>query len=127
MSRGEAYRLVNAAGGTVSPNLTRKTGVLIVAMGGWPLLPNGAVSQRLQRAEALNREGCGIRILSELQFLELTGMTERRAELQKTYSADDVCKLLNVDMATLKRWEQFSLIHSTGGYYDFQDLVSLQT
>ena len=127
MSRWEAARLVTAAGGTVSPHLTRKTGVLVIGMRGWPLLPNGAVSQRLQRAEALNCEDCNIRIISEIKFLELAGVTERRAELHQTYSAEDVCKLLNVQAATLQRWEQFSLIHSTGGYYDFQDLVSLQT
>src|SRR5688572_29729611 len=127
MTREEACRLIAAAGGTVSTNLTRKTAALIVGMRGWPLLPNGAVSQRLQRAEALNGEGCNIRIISEVKFLELAGLMERRAELQQTYSAEDVCKLLNVTPATLARWEQFSLIHSTGGYYDFQDLVSLQT
>jgi len=127
MSRDEARRLVAAAGATIAPHLTRKTAVLVVGMGGWPLLPNGHVSQRLQRAEALINEGCNLRIISELKFLELTGMLERRAELQQTYSADDVCKLLNVESATLHRWEQFSLIHSNAGYYDFQDLVSLQT
>ena len=127
MSRWEAARLVTAAGGTVGPHLTRKTGVLVIGMRGWPLLPNGAVSQRLQRAEALNCEGCNIRIISELKFLELAGVMERRVELQQTYSAADVCKFLNVEPSTLQRWEQFSLIHSTAGYYDFQDLVSLQT
>lgn len=127
MTREEACRLIAIAGGSASPNLTRKTGVLVVGMCGWPLLANGAVSQRLQRAEALNGEGCNIRIISELKFLELAGVMERRSELQQTYSAEDVCKLLTVEASTLQRWEQFSLIHSTGGYYDFQDLVSLQT
>ncbi len=127
MSRWEAARLVASNGGTVSPHLTRKSSVLVVGMRGWPLLPNGAVSERLQRAEALNAEGCNIRILSEIKFLELAGVIERRDELHQTYSAEDVCKLLGVQLATLQRWEQFSLIHSTAGYYDFQDLVSLQT
>ena len=127
MSRWEAARLVAAAGGAIGVHLTRKTNVLVIGMRGWPLLPNGAVSQRLQRAEELNREGCNIRIISELKFLELAGVKERRDELHRTFSAEDVCKLLNVQPATLQRWEQFSLIHSTGGYYDFQDLVSLQT
>lgn len=127
MSRWEAGHLVAAAGGAVAPHLTRKTSVLVIGMRGWPLLPNGAVSQRLQRAEQLIREGCSIRIISELKFLELAGVKERREELHRTFSAEDICKLLNVQPATLQRWEQFSLIHSTGGYYDFQDLVSLQT
>lgn len=127
ISRAEAVRLVEAAGGSVSANLSRKTGALVVGMRGWPLLPNGKVSQRLERAEALNREGCNIRIISELYFLELVGVVERRAELHQTYSAEEVCRLLNIDAAVLQRWDQFSLVHSKGGYYDFQDLVSLQT
>lgn len=126
INRWEAAHLVAAGGGSVVPHVTRKTNVLVIGMRGWPLLPNGAVSQRLQRAEALNREGCGIRIISEVKFLEFAGVKERRDELNQTFSAEDVCKLLNVRPAILQRWEQFSLIHSTGGYYDFQDLVSLQ-
>jgi len=113
MTRWEAARLVAAAGASMVPNLTRKTNVLVVGMRGWPLLPNGAVSQRLQRAEELNREGCNIRIISEVKFLEIVGVKERRDELHQTFSAEDVCKLLNVEPATLERWEQFSLIHST--------------
>lgn len=127
VTRAEAERLVKAAGGEVSSNLTRKTGVLVVGMRGWPLLPNGNVSQRLQRAEQLNREGCNIRIVSEVRFLELAGRVERREELHQTYSAEEVCRLLNIDGAVLERWDQFSLMHSKGGFYDFQDLVSLQT
>ncbi len=47
--------------------------------------------------------------------------------LQKGYSAQEVSQLLKIEPGILRRWEQFSLIRSQEGRYDFQDLVSLRT
>jgi tetratricopeptide (TPR) repeat protein len=95
-------------------------------MGGWPLLPNGAISRSLIRAEELNQDGARIRILPELEFLELLGLRPPAEPAHKTYSAEEICALLEVPPATLRRWEQLSLVRSTGGRFDFQDIVSLR-
>jgi tetratricopeptide (TPR) repeat protein len=127
MTRQEAVRIVLAAGGKTTESVSRSTSTLVVGMCGWPLLPDGQVSDKLRRAEKLVRNGFGIRIVSELVFLELVELAERQSRLWKAYSGAEVCRLLNLQLETLQRWEQFGLVHSHNGLYDFQDLVSLQT
>jgi tetratricopeptide (TPR) repeat protein len=127
MTRQEAVRIVLAAGGKTTDSISRSTSTLVVGMCGWPLLPDGQISDKLRRAEKLVRNGYEIRIVSELVFLQLAELAERQCELWKAYSKTEVCRLLNIQPETLQRWEQFGLVYSHNGLYDFQDLVSLQT
>jgi len=101
--------------------------MIVVGMDGWPLLPDGTISRKLQRAETLNRRGSAIEILSEAAFLELTGLAERAPRLAKSYPASHVCELLGLEPVVLQRWELFGLIRSQDGLYDFRDIVSLRT
>lgn len=127
ISREQARRLVAQAGGELVENVSRRLSRLVVGAGGWPLLPDGAVSRKLQRVEEWNQRGHGIRITPELEFLELVGAKERPRDGGKTQTADEICRLLALDHATLRRWEQLSLVRSDSGRYDFRDIVSLRT
>src|SRR5262249_2893612 len=60
-------------------------------------------------------------------FLEMAGRNECQTSLRKTHPAAEVCKLLKISPEALRRWEQFGLVRSEAGSYDFQDLVSLRT
>src|ERR1700739_1839981 len=64
MSRAEAFDVVRQRGGTPSPEVTKRTKVLVVGEFGWPLLDDGRPSNKLSRATAL-----GIPIVSERRFL----------------------------------------------------------
>lgn len=126
LSRAEAERLIRAAGGEPVAHLSRRVSVLVVGMDGWPLARDGAVSSKLRRVEQLNREGRRIRIISELEFLELVGRRARRAELRKPHSAESVARMVGVDVRTLRHWEALGLVRSDANHYDFQDIVSLR-
>ena len=80
----------------------------------------------MRRAEEIREAGGRIEILSELRFLERAGRTAPVPMAPKTYPADEVCRLLAIDRATLERWELFELVRDVEGRYDFQDLVSLR-
>jgi len=127
MPRCEAYEAIRRAGATVTTSVSRRTNLLVVGMGGWPLLGNGEVSSVLRRAEALNANGARIRIISEEIFLEEVGLKASGPALEKRYSAEEICELTGVDPDKLRRWEQLGLIRSGGGRFDFQDLISLRT
>ena len=126
MSRREAARVVEEAGGEPVADVTRRTALLVVGMEGWPLLPDGSISRSLQRAEELQQRGSTIEIVPESEFLERVGLRERRIDLQKTYTTQEVSELLGLDPETLRRWELFDLVRAVKGRYDFQDLVSLR-
>jgi len=127
LSRQEAHQLVREGGGEVTLDVSRQTSLLVVGMQGWPLLSDGMVSSKLKRAEEFVRKGFPIKIVSEAVFLELAGRTECHSVSRKTYPAAEVCKVLKISPETLRRWEQFGLVRSEAGAYDFQDLVSLRT
>ncbi len=127
MARAEAHEVVKAARGTPVATVSRRTSMLVVGMDGWPLLADGSVSRKLERAEALRRQGAPIQIVSEADFLEMAGLSERRPALRKSHPADRVCELVGVPESTLRRWELLGLVRSSDGLYDFQDIVSLQT
>lgn len=127
LSRKEAAEAVQAHGGYVVAGVSRRTTLVVVGMGGWPLLENGVISAKLRRAEELNRAGGRIPIISEAVFLELAGLRSRQAQLAKTLSAQQVCDSLDIPQATLRRWELLGLVQSHEDRFDFQDLVSLRT
>ena len=127
LTRQEARAIVTAAGGVAVETVSRRTSMIVVGMDGWPLLPDGTISRKLQRAETLNRRGAAIEILSETAFLELAGLAERAPRLAKGYPSSQVCELLGLEPAVLQRWELYGLIRSQDGLYDFRDIVSLRT
>ncbi len=128
MNRSEAYRSVREAGGEPISGVSRQTTLVVVGMDGWPLLEDGMTSSKLRRAEQLIRQGHELQIISEDRFLGLTGhKAAQPINSTKSYLAEDVCRLLKLPLEALRRWEQFGLVRSHEGLYDFQDLVSLRT
>ena len=126
MTRKEAWRVARDAGAEATSCVSHRTTLLIVGMEGWPLLPDGAISLKLRRAEELCRAGCPIRILPETAFLEMIGAVPPAPPQRKSFAADEVCRILRIDAWRLRQWELFGLIRSRGGSYDFQDLISMQ-
>ena len=129
MSRREAGELVTICGGRLSASMNRGTTLLVIGMDGWPLLRDGRLSNKLQKAELLQK-GTGkrrLRVCSEEQFLERVGRKRPDAETEKPMDAVQVSALVGVAPETLHRWELLGLVRSHAGRYDFRDLVSLQT
>jgi tetratricopeptide (TPR) repeat protein len=127
ISRRDAIEQVRRRGGVVTTGVSRRTTLLVVGAGGWPIRADGSVSRTLRRAEAMNAAGARIRIAPERLFLELVGLEERAPRLRKTYTFDQVLDLLGLDATTLRRWEALGLIRSEEGRYDFPDIVALRT
>jgi tetratricopeptide (TPR) repeat protein len=127
MSHSRACRIVREAGGETSSVVTNRTTVLVVGMRGWPVLPDGSVSRKLQQAQELAAKRGTLRILSEIEFLEWAGLREQRESVSKSYSAEDICRHADVSPHLLRRLELLGLIRSQDGLYAFQDIASLRT
>jgi len=126
MTRKEAWRLVRELGAEPVSNVSHLTSILVVGMEGWPLLPDGEISHKLKRAQQLRAAGCGIKIETEPGFLELIGQARSNPE-SKPFPAPEVCRIMKIDRGALRRWEQLGLVRADHGFYDFQDLLSIQT
>jgi tetratricopeptide (TPR) repeat protein len=118
MSRAEAFDVVRQRGGTPSPEVTKRTQVLIVGELGWPLLDDGRPSNKLSRATAL-----GIPIVSERRFLEWVGKAVPD-DAQKTYSADQLATLSRMSIGMIRELSQLSLLNQRNGHFGFRDLAS---
>jgi DNA polymerase-3 subunit epsilon len=72
MERQDAQEKVIRAGGTSGDNVTKKTSIVVV---GAPydaeLRPGGTLSGKLKKVIDLREKGADIRLISELEFLEL--------------------------------------------------------
>jgi tetratricopeptide (TPR) repeat protein len=126
MTRREARDIARSARATPVDDVSRRTTMLVVGMDGWPLLPDGALSRKLRRADELNRAGARIRVVSEAVFLEMAGLSNRPTA-RKSFSPADLCGVLGCGAEALRRYELLGLVHSHEGLYDFQDIVSLRT
>jgi hypothetical protein len=121
MSRAEAFGVVRQRGGTPSPEVTKRTHVLIVGELGWPLLDDGRPSNKLSRARAL-----GIPIVSERRFLEWIGKAVPDS-VQKTYSAHQLAALSKISIGMIRELSQLSLLDERDCRFGFRDLASAQT
>ena len=118
MSRAEAFDVVRQHGGAPSPEVTKRTQVLIVGELGWPLLDDGRPSNKLSRATAL-----GIPIVSERRFLEWVGKAVPD-DVQKTYSAEQLATLSKLSIGMVRELSQLSLLDERDGRFGFRDLAS---
>jgi tetratricopeptide (TPR) repeat protein len=118
MSRAEAFEVVRRHGGTPSPEVTRRTSLLVVGELGWPLLDDGRPSNKLSRASSY-----GIAVVSERRFLELIGKAVPDS-LHRTYSADQIASLSKLSSSAIDELVRFGLLNPRGGLFGFRDLAS---
>lgn len=130
MKRDDAFRMVRDAGGEPVDSINHSTTLLVVGMEGWPMLSDGRISSKLARAERLRGAGYPIDVLSEHAFFEWLNNGEHGSPHDaavRTCSLKHASRALDVSESTLRRWEHFGLLRSSGGMLDFRDLVSLRT
>jgi tetratricopeptide (TPR) repeat protein len=117
MSRAEAFDVIRQLGGTPSPEVTKRTKILIVGELGWPLLDNGCPSNKLSRASEY-----GIPAVSERRFLEWIGRAVPD-RVQKTYSADQLAALSKMSIGMIRELAQLGLMDERNGHFGFRDLA----
>lgn len=105
--------------------------MLIVGEEGWPLEEDGAPSQKLVEATQRIADGCDIRIIPESDWLHLIGLSERRDEIQRSYTAAMLSRLLNVSVSLIRRWAMMKLIRPVRQvgrllYFDYREVASAQ-
>jgi len=128
-NRRQSQALVEAAGGVAVDNLSKSVTLVVVGMLGWALLPDGKVSEKLLKAEALQKSGQALEVISEAEFLRRLGQHSGHGtagQWQASGTVAQAAQLLRVDETLIRRWSQFGLIQVKNDQVDFQDLVSLR-
>jgi tetratricopeptide (TPR) repeat protein len=118
MSRAEAFDVVRQRGGTPSPDVTKRTKILVVGELGWPLLDDGRPSNKLNRASEY-----GIPVVSERRFLEWIGKAVPD-DAQKSYSAEQISGLSKMSVDMVRELSRLGLLDDRHGRFGFRDLAS---
>src|ERR1700728_1938229 len=118
MSRAEAFNVVRQRGGTPSPDVTKRTKILVVGELGWPLLDDGRPSNKLNRASEY-----GIPVVSERRFLEWIGKAVPD-DAQKSYSAEQISGLSKMSVDMVRELSRLGLLDDRQGRFGFRDLAS---
>lgn len=84
MSRSEAQKKVQTAGGSVASSVNAKLDYLVIGDEGSPLYGQGKKGSKQLKAEKLRDEGADVKIISETAFLQML------AGEQREFSADAV-------------------------------------
>jgi tetratricopeptide (TPR) repeat protein len=132
MSRAEAISLVRAHGGIFISGLSRRTSMLVVGQDGWPLQKDGRLSSKLRKAQAFERLGQRITILSEEEFLGLLGLEGQTEGVRRLYSTSQLSSLLKIPGDRVRRWLRAGLIRAVEtvdgvSYFDYPQVVSART
>jgi tetratricopeptide (TPR) repeat protein len=132
MSRAEAISLVRAHGGIFVSGLSRRTSMLVVGQDGWPLQKDGRLSSKLRKAQALQRSGQRITIISEEEFLGLLGLEGQIEGVRRLYSTAQLSDLLKIPGDRVRRWLTAGLIRAVEtvdgvSYFDYPQVVSART
>src|SRR6202044_2738402 len=118
MRRAKAFDVVRKRGGTPSPDVTKRTKILIVGELGWPLLDDGRPSNKLNRACEY-----GIPVVSERRFLEWIGKAVPDVA-QKSYSAEQISGLSKMSVDMVRELSRLGLLDDRNGCFGFRDLAS---
>src|SRR5262249_8022970 len=103
MTRAEAVALVRVHGGIFVSSLSRRTSVLVVGQDGWPLQKDGRLTSKLRKAQAFERAGQRITVLSEEEFLSRLGLESHTEEVRRLYSTAQLSSLLKIPGDRVRR------------------------
>lgn len=129
MTHAKAAALVEQHGGEAAEHISRQSTMLVVGEEGWPLENDGRPSVKLQDAERQREAGNELRIISESDFLQLLGLTERREETRRLYTPAMLSEMLDVSVHVIRGWERAGLIRPVKKvfrlpYFDFGEAAS---
>lgn len=131
MTRGQAVKHIQAAGGSYSKFPKRNTNLLLVGQSGWPLQRDGRLTRKIRKAKQMQQEGMAIQILQETDFLRIVGLDEELEHLSRLYSGEQLSRVINVPVAQIRSWTRVGLIQPATvdkrlAWFDFREIVSAQ-
>ncbi len=132
MTHAQAARLVVEHGGEAAEHVSRQTTMLVVGEEGWPLEDDGQPSVKLRQVTEWNDDWADIRVVNEVDFLHLIGLSERRDEIRRLYTPAMLSRLLDVPVAVIRGWERAGLIRPVQKIYrlphfDFREVNGART
>lgn len=113
MSRAQARQTISDLGGTVAARVSTSCDLIVVGSDGWPLRTSGKLTATLEKAERLQKAGTQIQVVTEASFLKLIGLHDSEETIRRTFSIEQLSRMLNISGLRLRRWIKAGLLEPT--------------
>ena len=128
MTQREAADRVGAAGGRVVREPSVRTAYLVVGHGAWPLGSDGRPDRSTLRTRRLKEQFPDLRIVSEITFLEMLGLTDKVEDLQRLFTTAQLSRILGVPVPEIRSWMRRKLIRPAKvvrrlAWFDFREVA----
>lgn len=110
MSRAQARQTISDRGGTVATRVSNCCNLIVVGSDGWPLRTSGKLTATLEKAERLQKAGTQIQVVTEASFLKLIGLHDSQETIRRTFSIEQLSRMLNISGLRLRRWIKAGLL-----------------
>ena len=126
MNRREARELVRKHGGTMVDRVDPSVDLIVVGADVDPLdAPEALLDDWVAKASADGR----VIVINETEFWQKLGLVEPEQEVGNLYTPAMLASLLDVPLATIRRWHRRGLIHPVRQtkklpYFDFPEVAS---
>ena len=126
MNRREARELVRKHGGTMVDRVDSTVDLIVIGADVNPLdVPETLLEDWVTKASADGR----VTVINETEFWQKLGLVEPEQEVGHLYTPAMLASLLNVSLATIRRWHRRGLIHPVRQvkklpYFDFPEVAS---
>lgn len=129
LGRAEAGRLVREAGGRLAEGLDAGTDLVVLGHGELPLSADGVPDAAAQLVRGLTGGGHPARVLTELDFLGLLGLSELAEELGRLYTTEQLGRLLSLPVERIRGWIRSGLIRPVRvlkrlAWFDFREVMA---
>ena len=132
MTHREARSLVATAGGQVVRSPSGNASVLVVGNGDKRLRATSQVSSVTIRARRYKNRFANLNLLSEMEFLEIFGLSEKIENLGRLFTAAQISRVLGVPTRDIRSWIRQRLIQPAKTmrrlrWFDFREITVVQT
>ena len=127
MNRKEARKLIRASGGIMSDKVDPSVDVIVI---GADELPLEEENHPLLESWVVQAAASGkLRVINETRFWQEMGLVDTHAEVCQLYTLAALAQLLELPVATVRRWYRRGLITPARkvlklAYFDFQEVAT---
>ncbi len=128
MTRAQAVERLQKAGARHVREPGPTTALLIASEATGHLTADGRLSRSLEQFRELKRQGSGIRLVAETEFLRLLGAQDELADLSRLYTAAQVSRIAEAPLSEVRAWIRKGLLQPARqnnllAWFEFKDIV----
>ena len=129
MTRSEAIDRIQKAGGRHAREPGPATSILVAGGAQGHLTADGGISRSMALFQELKRNGAGIRLVDEIEFLSLLGAKDDLEDFSRLYTAEQVSRIVEVPLAEVRAWVRKGLLQPARltnrlARFEFKDILT---